>query len=118
MGVEMILVVESEVTLQTLLDVNLRARGYQSVTVSNPLTGCEKLQMSLPRLIILDISFEDDRAWAFLEKLSIHHAAIPVLVTTTNPHYVDRALEYCNVRHTVLKPFAIDAVLELVGETI
>jgi DNA-binding NtrC family response regulator len=115
-GFEMILVIEAEAKLRTLLEVNLQARGYPAVAVPSPMQGCEKIQLEVPRMIILDISFDDNGAWTFLEKVAAYHAGVPVIVMTTNSQYHDTALQYPNVRQVLLKPFGIESILSLAAE--
>jgi DNA-binding NtrC family response regulator len=106
----MVLVIESEAALRTLLGVNLKARGYYPLIASNVIQALEAVRRC--QMVILDVTYTDRQAWDFLQKLEIYAPHLPVIVTTTTPDYVQPAFSHPNVRTVLVKPFAIETLVE------
>jgi CheY-like chemotaxis protein len=76
-----------------------------------------------PDLIIIDLTFTEKAGWALLERLELESLTqnIPVIVTSTNPQLLERALankERYGFDNYLVKPFDLDVLLAAIEELI
>lgn len=106
-----ILIVEPDPAMRRTLSINLRARGYETDTVS---TGTGALQRATDRpadLIILALELPDHDGIHIVTELARSSTA-PILVTSARDGPHDRTDAHAAGAATFLvKPFGIDALL-------
>lgn len=76
-----------------------------------------------PDLIIIDLILTQKAGWELLERLELETLTrnIPVIVTSTNPELLERALankERYGFDNYLVKPFDLDLLLEAIEELI
>jgi DNA-binding response OmpR family regulator len=107
-----ILVVEQEASLRRLLSTNLHLRGYTVVTVEDPDTALDQVITCDPDVIILDMPYNANGSRLFLEQLTAHYSAIPIIITTTS--HQELHLEGHNIKQVLTKPFGVETFLSAI----
>ena len=119
-----IMVINDTVAILDLFRSLLEEEGYQVTTDGFSVEGGEllqRVQAVAPDLIVLDLIIQqEERGWQFLQLLKMDRTTqtIPIVVCTAAAKLVEELqvhLDTMGVR-TVLKPFAIDAVLDALGQ--
>lgn len=109
-------IIENEAHLRLLLSTNLKARGYTTLLMED--VESTSIEMPPPVLIFLDVVYDDDGCWTFLDRIAGHaiFCTVPVIITTTIHHELQ--LSYPNVKYILRKPYGIEEffnVLSLLG---
>jgi CheY-like chemotaxis protein len=81
----------------------------------------EVIDLLAPDLVVLDLAWGERAGWDLLEALAGHvsTAGIPVLVTSTNHHLLERAAAdpaRYGTHRDLIKPFDVEVLLALVQE--
>jgi CheY-like chemotaxis protein len=81
----------------------------------------EVIDLHAPDLVVLDLAWGERAGWDLLEALAGHvsTAGIPVLVTSTNHHLLERAVAdpaRYGTHRDLIKPFDVEVLLALVQE--
>jgi two-component system, OmpR family, KDP operon response regulator KdpE len=108
---QIILVVEDEPALLRALRINLRARGYEAVTVQAGRPALEKATQRKPDAVILDLGLPDlDGIDLIRELRSMMSAPVIVLSGRTGPGDKIGALD-AGADDYVTKPFSMEELL-------
>ena len=111
-----VLIVDDQVSLQTLLTLFLNDAGYEAVTVNNGAEALAYLQQStdLPGLILLDIAMPKMTGWEFLNhrQRNPRLSAIPVVVMSALP-YIDCEEQATSAVAVIDKPIDLLNLAEL-----
>jgi CheY-like chemotaxis protein len=123
MGRQHIFVVNGSSDFLDLARELLQEERYNVTTTNFVPATFEQIEALNPSLVILDLAVGIQAGWDLLERLA-HSArlrAIPVIVVSTNPHYLD-AVQADPARYggqrVLSKPFDLDDLLRAVEELI
>ena len=117
-----VMVDSSQVFLEIIAQV-LKDERY-AVTTSNYVPEIfTQIALLAPDLIILDLAITEKSGWELLEKLELETLTrnIPVIVTSTNHHLLERALankDRYGFDNYLVKPFDLDVLLSAIEELI
>lgn len=106
-----VLVVDDDSTILRTLRINLRARGYDVVTVSNGRDAITEATESSPDLILLDLGLPDIDGTEVLRRIRAT-MAVPVIVLSAR-HESDDKVEALDdgADDYVTKPFAMEELM-------
>ena len=117
-----VMVDSSQVFLQIIAEV-LKDERY-GVTATNYIPEIfAQITLLAPDLIIVDLAITERAGWELLERLELETLTrqIPVIVTSTNHHLLERALankERYGFDNYLVKPFDLDVLLAAIEELI
>jgi DNA-binding response OmpR family regulator len=109
-----ILVVDDEPQVMWMLQFNLEAEGYQTISARDGRTALDEVREHHPRVVLLDIMMPVMDGWAFLEELQeIPEDERPrVIVVSARSSLRDRAKAAdLGADAFVAKPFNVDDLL-------
>jgi DNA-binding response OmpR family regulator len=118
-----IFMVDSSRSFAALITALLEDERYGATASDYVPEVFPQIVMLKPDLIIVDLAITERAGWDLLEQLE-HEALtqqIPVLVTSTDPHLLDRALankDRYGFDHYLVKPFDLDVLLATIAELI
>jgi DNA-binding response OmpR family regulator len=114
-----VLIVDDEPDVLLLLRVNLEAAGYQTVLAADGETALNKIDESVPDVVLLDIMMPVMDGWGVLRALSERDGAPRVVVVSAKSSDRDivRALTSGALDY-VTKPFDPDDLVEVVARTV
>lgn len=111
-----ILIVDDDWNIGELLELRLKANGYETAFASNGVEAFARVQDEKPDLIILDAAMPVMDGYVFIQEKrwrpEIKH--IPVLVLTAHTHTKD-LFATINVSSFLTKPFQSKELLEKVS---
>jgi DNA-binding response OmpR family regulator len=115
---ESVLVVDDEEDVLKLVAENLMIRGYKVEEAKNGREALEKVHISSPSLMILDIKLPDFSGWELLKRMKTDPLVVnsfPVLVMTASitDTIIDR-MSYPNVVEILIKPFSSTSLVAIV----
>ena len=112
----LILIVDDEEDIRTLVDINLRKEGFQTVSAVDGIDAISKLEPRAPDLIFLDLMMPGQSGYEFLRHLQgSGHSRIPVVVATArslDTSTVAVILQEGNVVEFFTKPFNWPKILD------
>jgi two-component system phosphate regulon response regulator PhoB len=106
---EWVLVVDDEPDLLELIEVNLKAAGYEVLAASNGKDGLKLARQTMPALIVLDVMLPELSGLEVCKLLRQDPAtgAIPILMLTARATEIDRVLGLeLGADDYVTKPFS------------
>jgi two-component system sensor histidine kinase ChiS len=112
-----ILVVEDDPPLTRLMEALLETEGYRVRCVSDGHAALEAVQVDRPALVLLDVTLPKLDGWEVLARLRSEHNPPPVVMLSAQTRAAGRA-ESAGAVATVLKPFDIDELLQLVARLV
>jgi DNA-binding response OmpR family regulator len=115
---ESVLVVDDEADVLKLVAENLMIRGYKVEEAKNATEALNKVHVSPPSLMILDIKLPDFSGWELLTRMKTDPLVVtgfPVLVMTASitDAMIDR-MSYPNVVDILIKPFSSTSLVAVV----
>jgi DNA-binding response OmpR family regulator len=110
-----VLVVDDEADVLKLVTENLMIRGYNVMEAKNAAEALDKVHVSPPSLMILDIKLPDFSGWELLKRMKTDPLVVtsfPVLVMTASitDAWIDRK-SYPNVVEILIKPFSTTSLV-------
>ncbi len=113
-----VLVVDDEADILKLVTENLMIRGYNVMEAKNATEALDKVHVSPPSLMILDIKLPDFSGWELLKRMKTDPLVVtdfPVLVMTASitDAMIDR-MSYPNVVEILIKPFSSTNLVAIV----
>lgn len=112
----LILVVEDDKGVRTLLETVLETEGFSVSSARDGLEGLLKLRMLSPAALVLDIMMPDVGGLRVLDELASEHASVPVVVVTGKPEAANAARERLGDDNVFDKPFDIDELVARLRE--
>jgi CheY-like chemotaxis protein len=110
------LVVDDNHDLVEVMTTLLERKGYRCRGVANGLQALEVTAISKPSLVLLDVEMPVMGGWECARWLrSRHGRALPIVLLATAPHRLPK-LEQVAIDGVLVKPFAADELLRVVGE--
>ena len=108
-----ILLIDDEVSLQQLVRMTLKTKGYNVEIAGNGFEGLEKLKTLKPDLIILDMNMPKMGGLEFYQKICCggDHPKYPVLVLTARAN-MEQLFKEVNIDGFMAKPMEIDDLLK------
>lgn len=113
-----ILVMDDDLAMQTVLEIALREAGYQVVLANDGEEGIEKLKTFTPNLVISDIMMPQMDGVETFQRIKdqLQNEGIPIFIMTAlnrKPWFADLEAEGAVI---IQKPFDIDQLLMLVKD--
>jgi two-component system phosphate regulon response regulator PhoB len=112
-----ILIVEDERDVQTVLDFNLKAEGFETLRASNGEEALAWLRTRVPDLVLLDLMLPDLPGTEICRRIKAdpRTSAVPVVVLSARGEEVDRVVLFeLGADDYVRKPFSVrELVLRL-----
>lgn len=107
-----LLIVEDDKVLQKVLSNLLQTEGFVTEAVSTGSRALEKLERSLPDLLLLDLGLPDIQGETILEAVRKSYSKLPVVILTakSKPHQIAEGLNL-GADDYLPKPFAIEELL-------
>jgi two-component system phosphate regulon response regulator PhoB len=105
-----ILIVEDERDVQTLLDFNLKAAGFETLRASTGEEALAWLRARVPDLVLLDLMLPDLPGTEVCRRIKADRrtAAVPVVILTARGDEVDRVVGFeLGADDYVRKPFSV-----------
>ena len=115
-----ILIVEDDPSVASILVMLLEMEGHRTRTAANGLEGLQRLQDKSPDLTISDIEMPILDGPSMCNRMLIEDHGlekIPVILISGFPE-LDRLAEEVGTPYFTSKPFAIDALLNLVNRAL
>jgi two-component system, OmpR family, response regulator len=107
----LVLVVEDDKGVRTLLETVLETEGFAVDSARDGLEGLLKLRMRRPDALILDIMMPDVGGLRVLDELAEEHANLPVIVVTGKPEAAASARDRLGDENVFDKPFDVDVLM-------
>lgn len=105
-----ILIVEDERDVQTVLDFNLKAEGFETMRASNGEEAFAWLRARVPDLVLLDLMLPDVSGTEICRRIKAdpRTSAVPVVVLSARGEEVDRVVGFeLGADDYVRKPFSV-----------
>lgn len=106
-----ILAIDDEAQIRRLLDISLRAQGYQTLLAENARTGLEMLATHGADLVILDLGLPDKDGLEAIQEIR-KWSQVPIIVLTVRAREIEKvsALDR-GANDYVTKPFGIQELM-------
>jgi two-component system, OmpR family, response regulator VicR len=108
--------IEDEPDMIELMRLLLSRQGFEVVGARGGKDGLEKVEQTLPELVLLDIMMPDMDGWEVYNRLKANPKTrnIPVIVVTARAQTVEKlaALREAGVDEYITKPFGPGQLLE------
>jgi two-component system, OmpR family, KDP operon response regulator KdpE len=107
-----ILIVDDEPPIRRLLRVGLTTQGYTAIEATNGKTALERMEESVPDLVILDLGLPDIQGHELLLRWRAENNPVPVIILSsrTDEAGIVEALEL-GADDYVTKPFGVNELL-------
>lgn len=110
-----VLVVEDDDAIRGLIADVLEERGYRVIGVANGAEALERLDESLPDVMVLDLLMPVMHGWDFMEAYAQKTGGnpIPIVIVSVNPA-LPRSFNRFGVHSVLAKPFDVSELLDAV----
>jgi CheY-like chemotaxis protein len=112
-----VLVVEDDPAIRSVITDVLEDRGYRVVSSTNGAEALQQLELVRPHVVILDLLMPVMHGWEFMESYfeKTDGATIPIVVVSVSP-VLPRSYDRFGVRVCVGKPFQVDELIRAVED--
>src|SRR5512136_1106264 len=112
---DLILVIDDDQTLLSILAEHLNKAGYRAITVPSGLAGLQAFYEHHPDLVILDVMMPKLDGWTVCERLR-EVSDVPIVMLTAKGEELDRLRGFrLGVDDYVVKPFSFSELIARVG---
>lgn len=106
-----ILIVDDEPQIVRLLEVTMKAQGYECITASNGMEAIDTARTALPDLVLLDLGLPDMRGTAILEEIR-RWSHVPIIMLTVQNEETEKVHAFdMGADDYVTKPFSTGELL-------
>jgi two-component system response regulator VicR len=118
-----VLIVDDEPDTLELVKLVLESGGFETVLAGSGKEALDKLETSIPDLVLLDIMMPDMDGWEVFRKIKEKNSKIPIAILTAKAQNFDRllGLHVLKADDYITKPFGknelISRVRKLAGLT-
>jgi DNA-binding response OmpR family regulator len=112
---KLVLLVEDEPTLRTIIARNLVARGHRVVEADSARQALARLNEDEPDLMLLDINLPDRSGWDILREMRRQGKNVPVVIISAVRVSAARLEEFRPLAF-LPKPFPLEALLRVVED--
>jgi CheY-like chemotaxis protein len=116
-----VLIVEDKKNIRTLIAVNLKARGYDTLESETAEGALPLLRDQAPDVMLLDISLPGMDGWELLEIVEGENGVDPLpvaIITGTPPSAKTLGSYYANIVDIVVKPLRVQQLMEVVEKAL
>jgi CheY-like chemotaxis protein len=116
-----VLIVEDKKNIRTLISVNLKARGYDTLESETAEGALPLLRGQAPDVMLLDISLPGMDGWELLKIVAGENGVNPLpvaIITGTPPSAKTAASYYDNIVDIVVKPLRVQQLMEVVEKAL
>jgi two-component system response regulator RegX3 len=115
----LVLIVEDEPDILTLLRVVLETNGYETALAADGFTALERFDADRPDVVLLDLMLPVMDGWAVLEEIRSRPAPAPVIICSAarSARDIDIAIER-GAEAILAKPLDMDLLLETIGSVV
>lgn len=109
-----ILIVEDERDVQTLIDFNLKAEGFETLRASSGEEALAWLRARVPDLVLLDLMLPDVQGTELCRRIKAdaRTSGVPIIILTARGDEVDRIVGFeLGADDYVTKPFSVRELL-------
>ncbi|MFH1416576.1 MAG: response regulator [Elusimicrobiota bacterium] len=115
-----ILIVDDDLNIVELLEVNLKACGYETISASDGHKALDKINTENPDLIILDVMMPGMDGWEVCKIIRDHHGVsnIKILFLTGKDKNKDKliGIDVFKADKYITKPFDLDFLIDEVAK--
>jgi two-component system KDP operon response regulator KdpE len=112
---DLILVIDDDQTLLSILAEHLANAGYRAVTVASGLAGLQAFYEQHPALVVLDVMMPKMDGWTVCERLR-EASNVPIIMLTAKGEEHDRLRGFrLGVDDYVVKPFSFAELIARIG---
>ena len=113
-----VLVVDDDGSIRQLLRTLLTGEGHEVGEASDGAEALTMVEQRMPELILLDLNMPGMHGWRFLDELYTRGLRERTRVIVVSAHAELGAPRSISPRRVLAKPFELDALLELVAQTL
>ena len=121
-NMNVVVCIEDEPEMITLIKAILNRRGYEVVGAGNGREGLETIERIKPDVILLDLMMPGMDGWEVYQKLKANEATsqIPVIVVTAKAQSIDKmlGLHIAKVDDYIAKPFSPQELVESIAKVL
>ncbi len=121
-NMNVVVCIEDEPEMITLIKAILNRRGYDVVGAGNGREGLETIERIKPDVILLDLMMPGMDGWEVYQKLKANEATsqIPVIVVTAKAQSIDKmlGLHIAKVDDYIAKPFSPQELVESIAKVL
>jgi CheY-like chemotaxis protein len=112
-----VLVIEDDESIRNVITDVLEEGGFRVVGVGNGVEALDRLSVTRPDVMVVDLLMPVMHGWDFMETYSERTGGeyIPIVVVSINPA-LPRSFKRYGVQRVVAKPFDVDDLLDSVEE--
>ena len=114
----LVLIVEDDPSVRSLLDTLLTSEGYRVATASDGVAGLTEASANRPAIILLDLVMPDLGGLRVLDEMraSPTLAGVPVLVLTGRVEAIPALEDQLGTDRVFSKPFGVEDLLARIAE--
>jgi len=109
-----VLIVDDDVDIVQMMELILKAEGYQVRVAPTGKAGLEEVRREMPSIILLDMKMPVMDGWEFIRLLRAEHAEVPPVVIVSAAEDARIWAQQVGAAGWLPKPFDIDQLIQCV----
>jgi len=111
---KIILIVDDEPDILMLVEIRLKASGYETLTAVNGLQALEVVKKQKPDLILLDLCLPEMEGSEVVKKIKSHKELkrIPIILFAATSAHIVETVKECGADDYCIKPFDAKKLLK------